>query len=92
MLAGFEDKTAEAVCTFAFHSGREGDEVQLFKGITKGSIVAPRGSRDFGWDPCFQPEGHDLTYGEMDKAFKNKISHRFKALDKFRNFLKSQSG
>lgn len=91
MLVGFEDKTAEAVCTFAYHSGREADQVLLFKGITKGSIVSPRGPRDFGWDPCFQPEGHELTYAEMDKKVKNTISHRFQALLKLRNFLKANS-
>ena len=91
MLAGFEDKSAEALCTFAYHSGIEGENVKLFKGITKGTIVFPRGSRDFGWDPCFQPEGYNLTYGEMDKELKNTFSHRFKALDNFRKYLLSMS-
>lgn len=38
MLAGFEDKSAEAVCTFAYSPG-EGGEVKLFQGRTKGTIV-----------------------------------------------------
>lgn len=53
MLAGFEDKSATAVCTFAYSSG-ENDEVLLFQGKTEGQIVDPRGPRDFGLDPCFQ--------------------------------------
>lgn len=88
LLNGFEDKTAEAVCTFAYYSGEEQAEVILFQGRTKGVIVSPRGSRDFGWDPCFQPLGYNTTYAEMAKADKNKISHRFKALDKFRGHFK----
>lgn len=83
MLAGFDDKSAEAVCTFAYTNG-PGDEVFLFQGKTQGEIVAPRGSRDFGWDACFQPSGHQQTYGEMEKALKNTISHRFRAADKLR--------
>jgi len=37
----------------------------LFVGRTPGSIVEPRGSRDFGWDPVFEPEGYDKTYAEL---------------------------
>ncbi|KAF7281362.1 inosine triphosphate pyrophosphatase [Rhynchophorus ferrugineus] len=88
LLAGYEDKTAEAVCTFAYYSGEENADVILFQGRTQGVIVSPRGPRDFGWDPCFQPLGYDTTYAEMAKENKNKISHRFKALDKFRAHFK----
>ncbi|CAH0557536.1 unnamed protein product [Brassicogethes aeneus] len=85
MLTGYDDKSAEAVCTFAYHPGGEDDQVILFQGKTKGEIVSPRGPRDFGWDPCFQPKGYELTYAEMKKEEKNKISHRYRALDLFRN-------
>lgn len=37
-------------------------EPLLFIGRTPGKIVEPRGSRDFGWDPVFEPEGYDKTY------------------------------
>ncbi|KAI8427565.1 hypothetical protein MSG28_002072 [Choristoneura fumiferana] len=63
MLTGWEDKSAQAVCTFAFCSGENEDlDVILFQGITKGKIVEPRGSRDFGWDCVFQPDGYEQTY------------------------------
>lgn len=87
LINGWEDKSAEAVCTFAYCNG-ECDNVLLFQGRTKGTIVYPRGSRDFGWDPIFQPEGYDKTYAELPKEEKNKISHRFKALDKLRSHFK----
>ncbi|KAL3281558.1 hypothetical protein HHI36_004766 [Cryptolaemus montrouzieri] len=90
LLIGFEDKTAQAVCTFAYHSGIEGEEVILFKGVTDGEIVEPRGSRDFGWDPCFQPKGYNITYAEMPKEEKNKISHRFRALDSLRAYFNEE--
>ncbi|KAK3542654.1 hypothetical protein QTP86_031477 [Hemibagrus guttatus] len=79
LLAGFEDKSAWALCTFAFSPGKEAP-VQLFRGITEGKIVEPRGPRDFGWDPCFQPDGYDKTYAELPKDVKNSISHRYRAL------------
>lgn len=90
MLAGFEDKSAQAVCTFAYHPGVDGAKVILFQGRTEGDIVSPRGSRDFGWDPCFQPKGYNFTYAEMPKEEKNKISHRFKALDQLRNYFNKE--
>ncbi|XP_030749643.1 inosine triphosphate pyrophosphatase [Sitophilus oryzae] len=91
MLAGFDDKTAEAVCTFGYYSGQENAEVILFQGRTQGTIVSPRGPRDFGWDPCFEPLGFNTTYAEMPKEEKNKISHRFKALDKLRDHFKNSN-
>ena len=42
MLAGFDDKSAYAQCIFAFHSGKEGDDVITFVGRTEGSIVPAR--------------------------------------------------
>lgn len=91
LLEGFDDKSAQAVCTFAYHPGGENDEVILFQGKTDGKIVNPRGPRDFGWDPCFQPVGYDVTYAEMPKSEKNKISHRYKALDLLRNYFLQSS-
>ncbi|XP_068175875.1 inosine triphosphate pyrophosphatase [Antennarius striatus] len=79
LLAGFEDKSAWALCTFAFSPGNN-EPVQLFRGRTEGHIVEPRGPRDFGWDPCFQPDGYDQTYAELPKEVKNSISHRYRAL------------
>jgi inosine triphosphate pyrophosphatase len=88
MLAAYEDKSAYALCTFAFCAG-PGQPVQLFEGRTAGRIVPARGPpNSFGWDPVFEPsEGGGLTFAEMSKDAKNKISHRFRALDKLRTHL-----
>ena len=56
--------------------------MKIFEGRTEGSIVAPRGKRDFGWDPVFLPAGFSQTYAEMDADTKNSISHRGRALHK----------
>ena len=90
MLAGFEDKSAYAVCTFAYSSGEAGSDVILFRGKTPGQIVSPRGPTTFGWDPCFQPDGFEQTYAEMDKEQKNKISHRGKALEELQKHFTGQ--
>ncbi|KAJ3279626.1 nucleoside triphosphate pyrophosphohydrolase ham1 [Borealophlyctis nickersoniae] len=90
MLAGFEDKSAAAICTFAYCAG-PGKEVFLFEGRTEGKIVPARGPNDFGWDPIFQPDGSHETYAEMPKETKNTISHRFKALEKLKAFMTDDS-
>eukprot|EP01026_Neomeris_dumetosa_P012960 TRINITY_DN14504_c0_g1_i2.p3 TRINITY_DN14504_c0_g1~~TRINITY_DN14504_c0_g1_i2.p3 ORF type:complete len:126 (-),score=12.23 TRINITY_DN14504_c0_g1_i2:194-571(-) len=89
ILHGFEDKTAYAQCIFAYCEGPN-FEPQIFVGRTEGRIVSARGPKDFGWDPIFQPDGFELTYAEMEKATKNQISHRFKALEKLKEFLQCQ--
>ncbi|OFW82809.1 MAG: non-canonical purine NTP pyrophosphatase, RdgB/HAM1 family [Alphaproteobacteria bacterium GWF2_58_20] len=51
------------------------------EGRVDGLIVWPeRGEGGFGYDPIFQPIGHDLTFGE-DQETKKAISHRFRAFD-----------
>ncbi|KAK1164293.1 inosine triphosphate pyrophosphatase-like [Acipenser oxyrinchus oxyrinchus] len=76
---GFEDKSAFALCTFAYRAGKQAPVI-LFRGKTEGQIVEPRGPRDFGWDPCFQPDGYEKTYAELPKEVKNSISHRYRAV------------
>jgi len=47
MLDGFDDKSAQAVCTFAYCEG-PGHEPVLFQGRTDGKLVASRGPTVFG--------------------------------------------
>lgn len=87
MLDGFEDRSAYAQTIIAYTTGPD-DEVFVFDGRTDGNIVTARGPLDFGWDPVFAPtEGEGKTYAEMNKEFKNTISHRGRAFEKFRAFL-----
>ncbi|MBW8269502.1 non-canonical purine NTP pyrophosphatase [Caldovatus aquaticus] len=51
-----------------------------FEGRVEGHWVwPPRGTRGFGYDPMFVPDGHTETFGEMDPARKHAISHRARA-------------
>jgi XTP/dITP diphosphohydrolase len=45
-------------------------------------IWPPRGTQGHGYDPMFQPDGHIITFGEMDRWEKNQISHRADAFRK----------
>lgn len=60
----------------------------VVEGRVDGTLTfPPRGTRGFGYDPIFIPEGHDQTFGELDPAFKDSISHRAKAFEKLRDAL-----
>ncbi len=47
----------------------------------------PRGDKGFGYDPIFLPEGGSRTFGEMDMAEKDLISHRARAFAKLKAAL-----
>jgi XTP/dITP diphosphohydrolase len=64
----------------------------FFEGMVKGIIRRERsGTKGFGYDPIFQPDGYDITFAEMDLDEKNKISHRAIAIRKLIEFLKKIS-
>ncbi|WP_146347658.1 RdgB/HAM1 family non-canonical purine NTP pyrophosphatase [Falsiphaeobacter marinintestinus] len=57
---------------------------EAFEGVMPGHLVWPmRGDNGFGYDPMFVPEGFDITFAEMDRWEKNKISHRARAVKQF---------
>jgi len=75
-------RTAQFRCTLVLAWPDGHDEV--FEGVMAGSLTWPiRGEGGFGYDPMFIPEGLNRTCAEMDKAEKNKISHRGRALQAF---------
>lgn len=54
--------------------------VDTFEGVLDGKLAfPPRGTRGFGYDPIFIPNGYDLTFGEMEPQEKHDMSHRAKA-------------
>ncbi len=61
---------------------------EYFRGEVEGHLVwPPRGTKGFGYDPVFLPEGHTRTFGEMDQGEKHGIeqplSHRARAFARF---------
>ncbi|MEQ8365728.1 MAG: RdgB/HAM1 family non-canonical purine NTP pyrophosphatase [Roseicyclus sp.] len=74
-------RTARFCCTLVLAWPDGHDEV--FPGVMEGQVVWPmRGEQGHGYDPIFQPAGYDMTFGEMDRWEKNKISHRADAFAK----------
>lgn len=65
---------------------------ELFRGEVEGIVAwPPRGNKGFGYDPIFQPEGYDVTFGEMSAEEKHgwkpgdpqALSHRARAFKIF---------
>jgi len=86
-LAGIpeEKRGARFVCALAL--ARPGGEIVAdFEGTTSGRILeAPRGTRDFGYDPLFlfTESGHEVTgrgFAELSPEEKSSVSHRGRAL------------
>ena len=60
----------------------------VVEGKVFGEVVfPPRGDRGFGYDPIFVPEGHAETFGQMDPALKDAMSHRALAFAKLKACL-----
>jgi len=56
---------------------------ETYEGRVTGTLVwPPRGEFGFGYDPMFQPDGHEMTFGEMAPDDKHAISHRAVAFRK----------
>ncbi|MDE2475221.1 MAG: RdgB/HAM1 family non-canonical purine NTP pyrophosphatase [Alphaproteobacteria bacterium] len=76
-----KDSRAWFVCALALAAS--GQTTEIFDGRVFGSLTfPPRGSRGFGYDPIFVPEGYRQTFGEMNPDKKHAISHRAKAFVK----------
>jgi non-canonical purine NTP pyrophosphatase (RdgB/HAM1 family) len=68
----------------------DGLKLKVFTSKLSGIIVdSPRGNKDFGWGPIFQPNGYKETFGEMDRKVKNTISMRAEALAKLKKYILS---
>jgi XTP/dITP diphosphohydrolase len=77
-LGDTADRSAAFVCALclAWPDGHS----ETFEGRVEGSIVWPmRGERGFGYDPVFVPDGHSVTFAEMDPSEKHSMSHRARA-------------
>lgn len=73
------------VVSLAFPDGK----YELFEGRIDGTIADKKmlGEEGFGYDPLFIPDGYDISFAQMPKSEKNKISHRGRAMQKFKEYL-----
>lgn len=81
--AGPVDAGAHFICGLAL-AWPDG-HVEYFEGRVDGELTwPPRGEKGFGYDPIFIPDGHDITFGEMEPDVKHGLSHR---ADAFRQLV-----
>ena len=72
------DFSAAFVCALAV-AWPKGPAV-VTEGRVEGAVTfPPRGTRGFGYDPIFTPQGGSQTFGEMAPQDKDAISHRARA-------------
>jgi len=85
-----EQRTARyrVVLALAAPTGPLAAAPHLEEGRCEGRIrLQPRGEHGFGYDPYFEPAGHDCTMAELVPEQKNRISHRAQAAVKMQRFL-----
>ena len=84
MSEAFGNFNAEAKTIIGYSDTQK--NISFYEGNIKGTIVTPRGE-GFGWDPIFQPEGYDKTFGDLSAEEKNSFSMRKIAVEKLKEFL-----
>lgn len=73
------ERGAQFVCVIAI-AKPDGSKI-IVRGELAGQVLSkPRGSRGFGYDPVFQPQGESRSFAEMSAEEKDLISHRGRAL------------
>ncbi|MBF7683289.1 RdgB/HAM1 family non-canonical purine NTP pyrophosphatase [Acinetobacter sp. B5B] len=76
--------TGMFVCVLAFVEHAEDPLPKIFQGVWQGEILTEaRGEHGFGYDPLFWLPELGKTSAELEKAEKNKISHRGQAMQAF---------
>ncbi len=87
-----EEQQRKAYYACAIVLARQGKKVFQCEGRCYGQIILqPRGTQGFGYDPYFYLPAYKKTFGELDPAIKNKISHRAVALEEFRHFAEGET-
>jgi XTP/dITP diphosphohydrolase len=77
---GSDDRAAWFTCALAV--AWPGGPGVVVEGRVDGRLTfPPRGDKGFGYDPIFIPEGHGQTFGEMEPALKDSLSHRTRAFE-----------
>ena len=90
LLDNLKDKTNRKAQFKTIIALNINDEQHLFEGIIKGEIISEkRGTKGFGYDPIFVPEGFSTTFAEMEMNEKAKLSHRGIATRKLISFLET---
>lgn len=85
-LAGVDDRTARFVCVIAL--AFNGEIIATFRGEVEGRIAHEKsGSKGFGYDPIFIPEGYEVSFADLGSDVKDSISHRGRAMKLAQKFI-----
>jgi len=92
-LRGVPDALRTARFRCAIVIATPAGDVRAVDGVWEGRIGhEPRGEQGFGYDPIFVVQERGITSAEMDRADKNRISHRGAAVRKVAAVLKEMAG
>jgi XTP/dITP diphosphohydrolase len=81
LLEGVEKREAVFRSVYAYCEPKKKPLIMI--GECKGIIsTRKQGTRGFGYDPIFIPDGAQKTFGDMTVGEKNRFSHRGRALEK----------
>lgn len=81
--SGSDDTSAWFTCALAV-AWPHGPAVVVEGRIDGRLTFPPRGTKGFGYDPIFTPEGCEATFGELEPAAKDAMSHRARAFEKLK--------
>ena len=84
---GSDDRSAWFTCALAVAWPDNGPGVVVEGRIDGALTFPPRGGNGFGYDPIFVPEGFDETFGQLQPAAKDAMSHRARAFAKLKAAL-----
>ncbi len=85
----YDNYRAEAKTIIGY--AKSHDEILFFEGAVSGIIVVPASESAFGWDPIFQPDGFGMSFAQMSREDKNKISMRGIAAQKLKDYLENNA-
>lgn len=86
LVAG-KERGAIARCVFGYY---DGTVEEYFEGSIAGSVPEhPAGSKGYGFDQIFIPEGYSVTRAELDEEDDRKTYMQMKPFEKVKEFLKT---
>lgn len=84
LLKNEENRSAYFICVICLYDGKNS---YYFEGRCEGNIARKRvGYNGFGYDPIFMIDNYD-SFATIPEELKNKISHRFLAINELNKFL-----
>ncbi|MBN1405570.1 MAG: RdgB/HAM1 family non-canonical purine NTP pyrophosphatase [Candidatus Omnitrophica bacterium] len=86
-LQGKANRKAYFISTVAI--AKNSKIIGISEGRVYGTIIHEKaGTGGFGYDPIFVPKGYKSTFAQMNPHFKNRISHRYKAIKEAKSMIR----